>query len=50
MDLQHEVHQVHLMLEDVIVEMARAIEVKRALAGDLPVDWDGDIEMRDEND
>jgi hypothetical protein len=46
-ELQQEIHMVHLMLEDVILEMALAIEQKRQMAGHLPRDFDGDVEMAD---
>ncbi len=35
------------MLEDVVLDMARAIERKRMLAGVMPRDFDGDVEMQD---
>jgi hypothetical protein len=35
------------MLEDVVLDMARVIERKRMLAGEMPRDFDGDVEMQD---
>ncbi len=38
------------MLEDVVLDMAHAIERKRLLAGEMPRDFDGDVEMLDADD
>ena len=46
-DLAENIHRVSLMLEDVVLDMARAIERKRMMAGVMPRDFDGDVEMQD---
>ncbi len=46
-ELREEIHKVHMMLEDVILEMAMVIDQRRRTEGHLPRDFDGDVEMVD---